>query len=153
MTQADVPELRRAEIDEILGLRHAVLRPGCPPEDAHFLADDAVDTVHFGAFSSGRNVACLSLITSAYRPDHGSEIPAWQLRGMAVVASLRNQGLGGQLLEFAAAHLDARPMWCNARLRAIPFYLRHGFEVVSEIFDVPTVGPHRKLLRRSTESH
>ena len=42
--------LRRASLEEILALRHAVLRPGLPLESAAFEGDDAPDTLHFGAF-------------------------------------------------------------------------------------------------------
>ncbi len=39
-------------------------------------------------------------------------------------------------------------VWCNARVVAVPFYAKQGWEIVSEVFDIPTVGPHRAMLRR-----
>ena len=39
----------------------------------------------------------------------------------------------------------ARRFWCNARVAAVPFYARMGWRVVSDLFDVPTVGPHRVM--------
>ena len=38
-------------------------------------------------------------------------------------------------------------LWCNARLPAVGFYRRGGFEVVSDEFDVPGIGPHVVMAR------
>ena len=51
--------LRRVRLDEILALRHAVLRPGLPLESAAFDGDGAPDTFHFGAFGGSEVVGCL----------------------------------------------------------------------------------------------
>jgi GNAT superfamily N-acetyltransferase len=76
-----------------------------------------------------------------------------QLRGMAVDATAQRSGIGSALLEFAEAHLRAVGgtdyRWCNARVRAIPFYERHGWRVVSEEFEIPEVGPHQRMVKRA----
>jgi GNAT superfamily N-acetyltransferase len=41
-----------------------------------------------------------------------------------------------------------RLFWCNARVSALQFYLRMGWRVASDFFDVPTVGPHRVMVYR-----
>ena len=75
------------------------------------------------------------------------EGPAWQLRGMAVVPGLQGEGIGSSLL--TAVHRDVgEGLWCNARERAVPFYQRHGWIIVSEPFDVGTIGPHRRMVRQ-----
>ncbi len=38
-------------------------------------------------------------------------------------------------------------LWCNARMAAVGFYRRAGFEVVSEEFDVPGIGAHVVMTR------
>ena len=138
--------LRRASLDEILALRHAVLRPGLPLESAAFDGDDAPDTHHFGAFDAGVAVGCLSFM----RRDRDGA--AHQLRGMATAAAVRGAGVGRALLAFAEATLVAetgiRGLWCNARVESIGFYERLGWVAVSEEFDVPTVGLHRVMVRR-----
>jgi len=142
-------ELRRATIDEILPLRHAELRPGLPLEAARFDGDDEPETRHFGAFlrSSGEPVACVSCM----RRPHGGE-DAWQVRGMATRGDLVHRGIGRSLLRHALAALrDARGpelLWCNARVAALEFWEGEGWAVVSEVFDIPGVGPHRTLQRR-----
>ena len=33
-------------------------------------------------------------------------------------------------------------IWCNARIKAVPMYARCGFEIVSDIFEIESIGPH-----------
>lgn len=133
----------------ILALRHAVLRPGRPPETARFDGDDDADTVHLAAVldGSGEVIGCATLMR---RPFAGE--PAWQLRGMATRADLVRRGVGTAVLRAAEALAGARGgaplLWCNARLAAVPFYARAGWEVVSDAFDIPGIGPHRVMVRR-----
>ena len=138
--------LRPASLAEIVALRHAVLRPGLPPESAAFDGDEAPSTQHYGAFDGGAAIGCLSFM----RSDRGG--PAYQLRGMATAAAARGTGIGRALLHFADEALVAatgiRGLWCNARVESIGFYERVGWEVVSDVFDVPGVGPHRVMIRR-----
>jgi GNAT superfamily N-acetyltransferase len=138
--------LRRATIEEILRLRHAELRTGLPFETASFDGDHDVSTRHFGAFAvaDGAAVGCASFMAS---PHEGRA--AYQLRGMATRADLARNGIGSALLRLAVAELRDRDgatlFWCNARVPAVPFYARMGWRVVSEVFDVPTAGPHRVM--------
>jgi ribosomal protein S18 acetylase RimI-like enzyme len=70
---------------------------------------------------------------------------------MAIIEELRGAGLGRAVLERCLDHArerGARVVWCNARTGAIGFYERLGFEVVSEVFDVPVIGPHVRMARR-----
>lgn len=139
--------LRAVSLADILSLRHAELRSGLPVVTAHFDGDDDPETRHFGAFLIEGCVGCASFML---RPWHGE--PGYQLRGMATRADLVRQGIGTALLRFAedalTAELGAQLLWCNARLGAVEFYRRLGWAVVSEVFDIPTVGPHRAMLRR-----
>ena len=142
-------ELRRAAIDEILPLRHAELRPGLPLEAARFDGDDESETRHFGAFlrASGVPVACVSCMR---RPRDRRD--AWQVRGMATRGDLVRRGIGRALLRHGLAALrDAggpELLWCNARVGALGFWEREGWATVSEVFDIPGVGPHRTMARR-----
>ena len=137
--------LRRATIDEILDVRHAVLRPGLPLDTARFEGDDELATRHFGAFlPAGENVACISCMRRSR-----AGLNAWQVRGMATRADLTGQGIGTALLGFAVAALreDAGPrlLWCNARVSAMGFWERAGWVIASDVFDIAGVGPHRVL--------
>jgi GNAT superfamily N-acetyltransferase len=132
-------------------MRLQVLRPEEPPEAAIYPGDDAPTTRHFGAFaaSDGRLVGIASLYAE---PRLGGPTPGWRLRGMATDPSLRRQGVGNALLVACIDHVLAQgggELWANARLPAVEFYTRAGFEVVSPEFDIPGIGPHvvvRRLL-------
>jgi predicted GNAT family N-acyltransferase len=132
--------------DVIIDLRHRVLRAGLPCESAIFPGDDAPDTIHFAAFSDQRIICCASFYLNTHRSE-----PAWQLRGMATDENHRGKGVGRALLSFAQASIlnqsPIRLFWCNARVPAVPFYLSQGWRIDSEIFDIPTAGPHRVMVK------
>lgn len=150
MTPAAV-RVRPVPFDAILGLRHAVLRPGRPLPTAHFDGDDDADTVHLAALLEGTAevVGCATLMRRPFERE-----PAWQLRGMATRADLARRGVGTAVLRGAEAiaHERGGPLllWCNARLAAVPFYESGGWRVVSAAFDIPGIGPHHVMVRRLT---
>jgi predicted GNAT family N-acyltransferase len=64
---------------------------------------------------------------------------------MATTEKYRGKGLGNRLVNFAITYLRGQKVnyiWCNARKKALQFYLGVGFEVVSPEFEVPGIGPH-----------
>lgn len=141
-------------IDVIVDLRHRMLRAGLPKETANFPGDDDASSWHVGLFfpyADGANAAvvtCASFMLNSYK-----EQAAWQLRGMCTDAGHQSKGFGGKLLSCAEAAIlknsPVRFFWCNARVPAIPFYQREGWVVDSEVFDIPTAGPHRKLFKKA----
>jgi GNAT superfamily N-acetyltransferase len=147
-------EIRRVGVETILDLRHRILRAGLPPESARFDGDEAATTLHWAAFAldfSGRAeekaVGCLSLMLNSLDGE-----PAWQLRGMAVEAARQGLGLGRALMvraeEAAAREGAAGWLWCNARVPAIGFYQKHGWTTISEVFAIPTAGPHVRMSKK-----
>ena len=139
--------IRRVSTEEIRSLRHRILRPGQSFEDTLYPGDDLSDTVHLGAFDGERLVG----IASLYREDRaGGLAGGWRLRGMATDADVRGTGFGAALLNGCVEHVTTSggaELWCNARLSAVGFYRRAGFEVLSEEFDVPGIGPHVVMAR------
>lgn len=101
-------------------------------------------TLHLAAWAGERVVGCVSVMP---RPYQGQ--PGWQVRGMAVDEGWQFRGIGRRLLgeaERRARQVRPDRLWCNARVTAIPFYQRQGWQVDSEPFDVPTAGPHVKMV-------
>ena len=136
--------IRQVPAEEIRPLRHRVLRPGQTFEETAYPGDDLPDTVHLGAFDGDRLVG----IASLYR--EGRDEPGWRLRGMATDAAVRGAGFGAALLAACIDHVAAAgggELWCNARMSAVGFYRRAGFEVLSEEFDVPGIGAHVVMAR------
>ena len=135
--------IRRADVAEILDLRHRILRAGLPWETASFEGDDAATTLHFAAESDGKIVGCATIMLNEWQGE-----AAWQVRGMAVDESSRGTGIGRCLLDAIDAAGEVRLLWCNARTPAVDFYKRSGWQVVSEVFDIPTAGPHVKMIKQ-----
>ena len=153
MTTATIA-IHRVAVDKILALRHRILREGLPPESARFEGDEAETTFHFAAYASGSGgplLGCLSFMLNSY----GHE-PAWQLRGMAVDSPHQRRSVGRQLIgraeEALAREGRAGLLWCNARLPAVGFYQKLGWAAVSDVFEIPTAGPHVKMTKQLKNS-
>lgn len=146
--------IESARASDLRALRLRVLYPGRPEHLADYPGDDAPTTHHLVA-RQGSKGPVVGVVTLTPRPlpsepwDHpwpaATPRPDVQLRGMATAPEVRGTGVGLQLVERARADL-ARPLWCNARVAAIGFYERAGWRVMSEPFDVPGIGPHRRMV-------
>jgi GNAT superfamily N-acetyltransferase len=140
--------VRAITAPETRPLRHAVLRPGQSFEQTVYSRDDHPETVHFGAFDGDRLVAIASLYREA-RP-HRPRRAAWRLRGMATDADHQGHGFATAVLDAAVDHVAAGgggELWCNARVPALGFYLRCGFEVDGDEFEIDGIGPHVVVTR------
>lgn len=148
--------LRQLPVEQIVDLRHRVLRAGLPREAAMFEKDHAAGTLHFGAIAhtDGKAAAGETVVSCAtFHPDQWESAPAWRLRGMATESAYRGRGVGRALLGFAETVLvraspAATVLWCNARVPAVRFYESLGWTVMSPEFDVPTAGPHHVMVKR-----
>lgn len=141
-------DVRPISAADAIDLRHAVLRAGLPRETAIFPGDEAASSRHFGAFIEGRlvGVATIHLVPLLDRDFD----PAYQVRGMATVEDMRGHGAGSALLAACVAEAKragGQFLWCNARTPAAGFYSRHGFKAAGGVFDIPTVGPHSRMIR------
>lgn len=142
------PRVRQARPDEVVDLRHAVLRAGRPRASAIWEGDRDPEARHWVVEWAGEIVGCVSVMpqTEAAHPTF-----RWQLRGMAVAPSARGRHLGAALLERVQRDVAA-PMWCNARETAAGFYLRHGWEIRGEPFEIPRIGPHVRMFWSPADS-
>jgi GNAT superfamily N-acetyltransferase len=140
--------LERVGHEETLALRQRVLRPHLNPRDVVFPGDDAAESGHFVMKLADGTVVATGSVLPEESP-WGE--PGWRLRGMATEESLRGQGLGTQVLLAALDHVRAHGgglLWFNARVRALPFYHRAGFQTRGEPWEVPLIGPHIVMWRR-----
>jgi GNAT superfamily N-acetyltransferase len=138
--------VQRVPLPMILSLRHRVLRAGLPPESAIFEGDSAESTAHLAVLLGTMVIGCASLHLNTWEKH-----PAFQLRGMAVEPDFQGAGIGSLLLkeiDRVAASAFVNQLWCNARTPAIAFYEKHGWQVVSEVFQIPTAGPHVRMIKR-----
>lgn len=126
-------------------LRRAVLRDGHQDADVVWEGDDEPTTFHLGIDADGTIVA---ISTWLARPlPTGADVAVVQLRGMATDPAYAGRGLGSLLLVHGLERVrrggDAG-VWANARVTAISFYERHGFEALGPVFETIDTGlPHR----------
>jgi GNAT superfamily N-acetyltransferase len=101
------------------------------------------------AFAAGAFIGEALIAVGLIAPD--GEPGAWRVRGMATAAQVRGQGAGTAILELLLDHAiqaGASRVWCNARIPARSLYERAGFGVVSDVFELPQIGPHVVMERR-----
>jgi predicted GNAT family N-acyltransferase len=139
-------DVRRIGAQAVRPLRQLVLRPGRSFEETAFPGDDAPGAVHFGAYREGELLAVATLLDSPH-PERAA-VRACQVRGMASHPSVRGAGFGSAALAACVAEARARGaalVWCNAREAALAFYLRAGFVVTGERFEIAGIGPHLRM--------
>lgn len=132
-------DVTQVSVDDVLGVRRAVLRPGFPPGAEAFPEDDLADTMHVAARDdSGAVVGVATFFPAPYEGR-----PAYQLRGMAVLTEMQGHGVGARLLEGAVELLRGRGVslvWAHGRDSALGFYERQGWQVVGDGYEY---GPMR----------
>jgi predicted GNAT family N-acyltransferase len=132
--------LKYIDHTDTLYLRSTVLRNNIPEQECVFDTDDI--GFHLGAFVDDELVSVATFFPEDY-PDLGSG--GYRLRGMATALVFSRQGYGARLIAFAMLELQkkgASYLWCNARKSAVDFYKKLNFQIISEEFEVPGIGPH-----------
>ncbi len=157
--ETDTPLIREAvlasqwsivEIGSVLthDLRHDVLRPGQPRERVRYEEDARPGAWHLGTVVRGRIVGVASFYQEPIPEGRGTETDA-RLRGMAVRPDLQQLGIGRELIASAIGRLAERGterIWCNARTTAAGYYATLGFRQIGDEFDMPSIGPHRRMV-------
>lgn len=142
----DIVEVAAAETHP---LRAAVLRDGTPSSQLEWAGDGDPGTIHLGARRGSSLVAISTWTPKSFPGDDGR--PAVQLRGMAVDRGQQGRGAGGALVRAGLERSfagGAECVWANARDSALPFYRRHGFEVVGDGFVTADTGLAHHRIRR-----
>ena len=140
----------RVHTDERVAGAAVWLPPGLPSlSDEAFLAAGFVDAprrlgeVTLSRF--GANMAHLGEWHARLMPE-----PHWYLMILGVDPPYQGRGVGGELMQpvLAECDRDGIPAYLETqKARNVPFYRRHGFEVVRET-EAPTGGPHWWLMSR-----
>jgi ribosomal protein S18 acetylase RimI-like enzyme len=105
----------------------------------------------FGAL--GRTMGLMNTLEKLHKeavpPDH------WYLALLGVEPARQGQGVGGALLQPVLAQADAQHWPCyleTQKERNVPFYQRHGFEVVVEIEPKSDGRPKMWTMRREART-
>ena len=137
----------RVDAAVVRPLRLRVLRIGGSAADAVWPGDDAPGAGHFAVRDGAAVVAVASVVPEAHpvEPRAGD----WRLRGMATEDAFRGRGLGAELARACVAHAreqGAARVWLQARPAAVGLYSRAGFVTDSDVFQVPGLGPHIRMV-------
>jgi predicted GNAT family N-acyltransferase len=130
-------------------LRQKILRPTQPIEKSHFDYDSDPSSWHLAYKIQNRIVTVATFYVEAHHLLHAGN--PYRLRGMATDTNFQGQGYGEKVILKAFEVLGSKRcdlLWCNARLRAIPFYTKLGFQAVGEVFEIEGIGPHKVMYKR-----
>jgi ribosomal protein S18 acetylase RimI-like enzyme len=109
-----------------LRLRQQVLYPAQKLYEMEL--DEDNNAIHFGAFTDKALVGVISLF------QHDT---IFQFRKLAVLPEFQKMGIGNSLLnrveEFSRSE-NGTSIWCNARVSAIGFYMKAGYDHTGKLF-------------------
>jgi len=122
-------------------IRKDVLRDGIPLTEK-MDGDFDESAIHLGVFV----VDVLACVVTFVQHDSPHFLGfQYRLRGMATHKEYQQKGLGKAILEKAEQLLSQKNvdvLWCNARVFALEFYKKSGYQIIGDKFDVSLIGPH-----------
>jgi GNAT superfamily N-acetyltransferase len=143
-------QIKKIQSTDTYSVRHPVLRKGKAIETCKFDHDEAVSTVHFGAFLDEKLIGVVSLFEKSNSAFEDKK--QFQLRGMAILEDYQKKGIGEKLIIFLENHVNASDrnavIWLNARESAFKFYEKLNYSVTGNIFDIQDIGKHYLMFKR-----
>ena len=140
-------EVKKIQAIETYPIRLVVLRKNIPlPYE--FNGDLDEGTFHLGAFKNNILIA-----VSSYMKVENSNLKGaqYQLRGMATLNEYQGFGAGKLMLQKTFSilkELKINYLWCNARVVAVKFYEKQGFNTFGEKFDIRYIGHHYAMFKK-----
>ncbi len=120
-----------------------MLRPQGTMEECIFQGDNDDLTFHLGAFVDKKLVSVASFYFE--KNDYFPPTYQYRLRGMATLSEYQGRGLSSALLRTAFPVIKQNQctlLWCNAREKAMGFYIKVGFKDSGDFFNIPHIGKH-----------
>ncbi|WP_298221605.1 GNAT family N-acetyltransferase [Flavobacterium sp.] len=132
-------------------IRHEILRKGEPLEKCIYPNDDAETTFHFGLYEDNLLAGVISVFETKSAVFNDEK--QFQIRGMAVLEQHQKKGYGAALVHEAESHLKTHhnnyTLWFNARIKAVGFYEKLGFEKTGQPFEIDTIGIHYIMYKKT----
>ena len=139
-------QIKEISAKETFPIRLEVLRKNIPlPYE--FNGDFETETIHLGAFKDEKLIAVSSYMKAGYKDFEGNQ---FQLRGMATLTEFQGFGAGKLMLQEAVQIIKEKKcnlLWCNARIAAVDFYKKQGFQTFGEKFEISFVGDHYVMFK------
>lgn len=140
-------QIKEISAEETFPIRLEVLRKNIPLP-FEFNGDFDSDTIHLGAFKNDKLIAVSSYMKANCKDFEGNQ---YQLRGMATLTEYQGFGAGKLMLQKAVQILkekNSNVLWCNARIAAVDFYEKQGFQTFGEKFEIAYVGEHYMMFKK-----
>lgn len=134
-------QVKIVRTEDVIELRHKVLRPNQERKDCYYPGDDDESTMHFATVNENQEIHGIATIYLENSDLFSDEIQ-YRLRGMATSPESRGKGLGVMLVKEIIKTKKQNTIWCNARTSALGFYEKLGFEIFGEEFVIDPIGPH-----------
>jgi len=134
---------------ETYSVRHPVLRNGKPLTSCQFDGDDLETTHHFGYFLKNELIGVISLFQQNNETFTANN--QYQIRGMAVLKQHQKKGFGEALVLFCESYcktLNTSLIWFNARIVAVGFYEKTGYQKTGPPFEITGVGEHLVMFKK-----
>jgi len=140
-------QIKKIEAIETYPIRLEVLRKNIPLP-YKFEGDLDNETFHLGVYKNNELIAVSSYMKAKNKNFEGNQ---YQLRGMATLKEYRGFGAGKLMLQKAFLMLKdfgIDYLWCNARIVAVDFYKKYGFQTYGDKFEIPIVGKHYIMFKK-----
>ena len=145
-------QIKKIPASALYPIRHEILRKGEPIEKCIYPNDNAETTTHFGLYEKNMLVGVISIFETSNALF--SDAKQFQIRGMAVIEKYQKKGYGAALVNEAVAFLKTNEknytLWFNARIIAVGFYEKLGFEKIGDAFKIDTIGVHYVMYKKTT---
>lgn len=142
--------IKKISPSETFLVRQPVLRVGKSLESCRFDGDDLETTHHFGLYLGKELVGIISLFQN--NNPVFTVTNQYQIRGMAVLQYQQKTGFGKSLILYSEAfckNQNVDLIWFNARVEAVGFYEKMGYQKTGFPFDIPDVGEHIVMFKKT----
>jgi len=142
--------IKKIAATETYSVRLPVLRKGKSIESCQFDGDYLATTQHYGIYLNQELVGIISLFKKN-NPTF-SEKNQYQIRGMAVLENHRKKDFGKALIIYSeeeCKNQEVDLIWFNARIEAIGFYEKMGYQKKGTPFAIPDVGEHIVMFKKN----
>ena len=147
--RADAVKIQLINASDTYPLRKSILRNQLPLPVA-FSGDMDPSTFHLGAIKRGerKTVGVATFVVNSLPELTGAQC---QLRGMAISETRQGAGIGTLLLLEGLRllqNISCKYIWCNARVIAVEFYKKQGFEILGTSFEIKYIGTHYTMFKK-----
>lgn len=130
-------------------IRNKVLWPHKQSNECSIDVDYSEGAFHLGAFLDNELVSIGSFFKQFNELFPFSN--QYRLRAMATLPKAQKRGAANSLILYACDKLEhegQKLLWCDARIIAIKFYQKSGFNIMGQSYEIPIVGTHYLMYRK-----